>query len=616
MIIASIYPCPFDNQIRHDFSAAIYKNGELYAYEEDKTTSFKNFSNYIFSEKSLFFGFKELNISSKDVDIWLLPKPSPTFNLNNLFIFFSGILKCFNGSKEEFNKWLKKRVVFIKHHDSHIGLAIASSGFKKSIYLSLDGGGDFGDSRNCVFGEYSNFKFKNLGEDKGLKNICSFHALITDCLCFGLDNGKVNGLSAYGEVQEELYKKFSEIIQINKNGIQFKRKRYKISGLNFNKFNSENYQRYKVINTQPSDTNIFRICKGYLIEDIAKTAEIFLRDIVIKFLENIKKQTSLSNIVFSGGLFLNVAMNGHISEKKLFKNHFFNLAPADNGLSLGAIGFYLLKNKKKFFKNEMYGLNPYLGPSFDTFDVIKIINKFNLRYKEKTRSSYALDVARNISKGKIVGIFDGRAEYGQRSLGNRSILADPRSKESKMRLNLLLKKRDWFMPFAPAIIDSDFDTWFPDQTKNYYMQVTSSIKNKELSKRIPSAVHVDGTSRTQYVSKKINKDFWNIIYNFKKITKYPIVLNTSFNRHGISTISNPRQAIEHLLEGCIDLLYINGIKIESNRKVGKSKNIKTDYMTELKLLKQENLKWLKKNRSLLNKNDSKKFNFFIKKKFN
>ena len=161
--------------------------------------------------------------------------------------------------------------------------------------------------------------------------------------------------------KRDLYKKFSEIIQIKNSGIKFERSRYKISDLNFNKFNSENYQRYKVINTQPSDTNIFRICKGYLIEDIAKTAEIFLRDIIIKFLEKIKKQSSFSNIVFSGGLFLNVAMNGHISEKKLFKNHFFNLAPADNSLSLGAIGFYLVKNKKKFFKNERYGLNPYLG---------------------------------------------------------------------------------------------------------------------------------------------------------------------------------------------------------------------------------------------------------------
>ena len=612
MIIASIYPCPFDAQIRHDYSAAIYKNGKLFAYEEDKTTSFKNFSNYLFSEKSLFYGFKELETSSKNVDVWLLPKPSKTFKPKTLFIFFSSILKCYNGKEADFLKWLKKKVVFVRHHDSHIGMAIASSGFKDALYLSLDGGGDYGDQRNCVFGEYSNYKFKSLGENKGLQNICSFHALITDHLCFGLDNGKVNGLSAYGKVQSDLYKKFSEIIKINKNGIFFNRERYKNSDLNFNRFNFENYQRYKVINTQPSDTNIFRICKGYLLEDIAKTAEVFLRDTIINFLLEIKKNSSYSNIVFSGGLFLNVALNGHIFEKNLFKKHFFNLAPADNGLSLGAIGYYLLKNKKKLFKLNKYGLNPFIGPSFTKSEVKDVLNKFNLKYEAP--KNYTYDIAKNISKGKIVGVFNGRAEYGQRSLGNRSILADPRSKISKIRLNLLLKKRDWFMPFAPAIIDKDFKKWFPNQHENYYMQVTNRIKNRDLAKKIPSAVHVDGSSRCQYVDKNLNLNFWKIINNFKKITKIPIVLNTSFNRHGISTISNPRQAVEHLLEGALDILYIDGFKVSySNKKLKLIKNYSSE--SEYSLLKNENLSWIKKNKKRLAPNDLKRFKFFLGEKF-
>ena len=194
MIIASVYPCPFDNQIRHDFSAAVFKNGEIFAYEEDKTTSYKNYSNYLFSEQSLFYGFKQLNILPKDVDLWLLPKPSKKFKIQNLYIFFSEVLKSYHGKEKDFKKWFEKKVEFIKHHDSHVGLAVASSGFKKTLYLSMDGGGDFGDERNCLFGEYSNFKFKDLGSDFGLNNICSFHAFITDFLCFGVDNGKVNGL--------------------------------------------------------------------------------------------------------------------------------------------------------------------------------------------------------------------------------------------------------------------------------------------------------------------------------------------------------------------------------------------------------------------------------------
>ena len=595
MIIASIYPCPYDNQIRHDFSSAIFKDGEIYAYEEDKASGFKNFSNYIFPEISLFYGFKELNIDPEKINFWLLPTPSKKFDKQKLFTFFSGIVKCYKGKEVDFQKWLKKKVIFIDHHDSHVGLAVSSSGFKKTAYLSVDGGGDFGDKRNCLFGEYSRFKFKNIFEDRGLNNICSFHAFITDSLCFGVENGKVNGLSAYGKVQKKLIIDFEKILKVKNNGIFFNRKRFEKTKTNFTKFNPEGYQRYKVINRQPSNTNIFKIVKNYKIEDVAKTAEEFLKNKIFEFLHIIKKKTSFDNIVFSGGLFLNVSLNGLIVNQKIFKRHFFNMAPSDNGLSLGAIAFNLLKYKKKSFKVFRYGTSPYLGPSFTKNETKQILDKFNLKYV--IPKNYHLDIAKNISKGKIIGLFDGRAEFGQRSLGNRSILADPRSKLSKLKLNLLLKKRDWFMPFAPAILDIDFENWFPDQQKNYYMQSINFLENKKLLKKIPSAVHVDGSCRCQYVEKKINNNFWKIINYFKKLTKIPILLNTSFNRHGISTIATPRQAVEHLMEGSINLLYINGFKVTSFSKKNK-KNLKKINILEKKLLIQENEIWNKKIRNI------------------
>ena len=279
---------------------------------------------------------------------------------------------------------------------------------------------------------------------------------------------------------------------------------------------------------------------------------------------------------------------------------------------MGAIYYYLLKKKKKNLRIHKHGLSPYLGPSFSKIDTIKILDKFNLKYESPKQ--FHFDIAKNISLGKIVGVFDGRAEYGQRSLGNRSILADPRSRISKLRLNLSLKKRDWFMPFAPSILDKDFDSWFPNQHKNYYMQVTNDIKNKVLAKKIPSAVHVDGSSRCQYVDKNVNPNFWKIISQFKKITKTPIVLNTSFNRHGISTISNPRQAVEHLLEGSLDVLYINGLKVKSSKKNLKIIQKQLDS-SEYKLLKKENLSWIKKNKHKLSQKNLKSLKIFLKEKF-
>jgi len=287
------------------------------------------------------------------------------------------------------------------------------------------------------------------------------------------------------------------------------------------------------------------------------------------------------------------------------------VAPTDIGLSLGAILFFL-KQCKKNIKINKYGLNPFLGPSFSQLECLDILHKFRLNYK--IRNDFAKAAAKYISNGKIVGVFDGRAEYGQRSLGARSILADPRRITSKQKLNLHLKKRDWFMPFAPSILEEDFEEWFGDSQKSYYMQSANKIIDKNKILKIPAAVHVDGTCRVQLVDKELNKNYWNIINNFKKITGIPLLLNTSFNRHGISTISSPRQAIEHLLEGCVDVLYLEGIEIElkKNRKIKKKR---LSFDNENYLLMNTNLDWLKSNRKYLSKSKIIKFKSELNKKF-
>ena len=251
-----------------------------------------------------------------------------------------------------------------------------------------------------------------------------------------------------------------------------------------------------------------------------------------------------------------------------------------------------------------------MGPSFSDKECLKEILNFKLIYSKK--ENYIQNAAKNIKKGKIVGFFEGRAEYGPRSLGSRSILADPRNPKSKQKINLLLKKRDWFMPFAPSVLIEKFDKWFYGQ-KSYYMQISNKV-NEKIQYKIPSAVHVDGTSRVQCVEKKLNKNYWNLINEFFKITSVPMLLNTSFNRHGIATISTPRQAIEHLLEGCMDILYLEGyeIKYENNRKSLK-KLFRSE--NENKLLKKLNKNWIDKNKKKLNKLARQKFNLFFKKKF-
>jgi len=559
MIIASMYPAPFDLQERHDQNSTLIVDEQIFAYEEEKLTSTRNESTVRFPERSLMMGMKELNIHPKDVDLWVFPKPTE-INLKSMYFFFSWITKAYLDKPENFEKWFKKKVKFVPHQISHASLAIFGSNFSESAFLCLDGGGDLGDPRNFIFGEFKNQKFKIIKSKKGVNNIGSFHGMIADSLGYpSSENGKVSGLSGYGIVQNELKKTFEKFIHVSENGIVFDRKRFKSSNVNLNKIKPKEYNRSKIFNTYPSDTNIFRVSSSYLPHDIAATGESVFVDSVLELVKLLKKFTKSKNIVFSGGVFQNVSLNNTIHESKLFKNVYFPMANGDAGLSLGAALF--IENKYKIRKRKNL-LTAFLGPSYNDIEIKNLLDQARIKYVKDEKIEKT--VAKLIDTGHIVGWFQGRGEYGPRSLGNRSIIADPRKFKSKSRINQLLKKRDWFMPYAPSILEDYMEKFVEHHNSSPYMQIAFKIKNNKKNS-IPAAVHIDNTSRIHTVNRETNPRFWTLINEFRKITGLPMLLNTSFNRHHIPTISEPRQAIEHLLDGCMDYLVISNFLISFNK---------------------------------------------------
>lgn len=606
-VIASIYPAPFDDQIRHELNASIFSNGKIFSYEEAKITSVKNDGTPLFPERALFLGFKELNILPNQVKTWVLPNPK-TKDIKKLKVFFS-FIKAFNGNEKEFLNWANKKIRFIKHHDLHTHLAIGSSNYKKGIFFNIDGGGDLGDKRHSCWGTFNKQKLKEYKYLNGLNSLANLHSFITEYCGFNTENGKVSGLASYGKLIPQLKLKLDKIIKINNSGIYFDRKRYGLTEPVIKNMNCENYDRDKILRSKISKTNIFKICEGFLPQDVARTAEELISEKIIIFLKMLKRKyfKKEQNIVFSGGLFLNVKINADIEKEKIFKNCFFPMSPSDSGLSLGGLFSQKIKvNKKNFSK---FGLSPLLGPSFNKSEIVSNITKFKLNYSKPLKLEK--DIATEIIKKKIVGIFNGRAEFGQRSLGSRSILADPRNRYSKNILNQKIKRRDWFMPFAPAVIDKKFKNFFESSTPSLYMQKAEMIR-KGFSKLIPSAVHINNTCRVQYVDKKIFPFFWSVINEFYKKTSVPIVLNTSFNRHGISTICTPRQAIEHLLEGNIDILYLHDYKIEfvKNRRFSTRKNKFKSENTELFVLCKN---WLNNNKIKMSLKGFKKYKNYLDK---
>lgn len=558
MIIASIYPCPYDPQIRHDLNAAVIRDEAVYAYEEDKLTGIKNEYTVQFPERSLMMGFKELDVLPRDVDLWVLPTPRETPRMDIQFMFFATLIKAYEGDFAGFEAWYRDRVRFVDHHVCHASAAIHTSGFEECAFVSQDGGGDMGDPRDMIFGEFRGGEMRILGHHRGLHNICSYHAFVTDACGFGGgENGKTSGLAAYGSVQPDLLDRLRVLIREDGDGLAFDRERYARTPVNLDKVRPQEYDRNKIFLQVPSDTNVLRMALGHLPQDIAATGEALLQEAFLNFLERVKKRVSSRRIVFSGGLFQNVALNRAVAVSGLFDDYFFPMASSDAGLALGAalkVRHDAERAAGKVSNRPANGPLPaFVGPSFPDDEIERLLDRFRLRYAPADDPSEA--AAELLAAGNVVGWFQGRAEHGPRSLGARSILADPRSLQSKQRVNQRLKRRDWFMPYAPSILEESFAEWCDHPVFSPYMQIAFTVPEAKRGK-IPAAVHVDGTSRINVVRQTDNPAYWRLIDGFRRRTGLPLVLNTSFNRHGIPTISAPRQAIEHLMEGCMDALVI------------------------------------------------------------
>jgi carbamoyltransferase len=600
MIIASLYHCPFDDgQLAHDMSVSIITKKKIYAYEEEKLTSTKNESTVKFPERSLVAGCKELNIQLSDVTDWVFPTPNRKISIDEFKLFFCDLLKATQyKSNNDFRLWLKKSVHYVPHHVSHASLAFFTSEFTNSAFLTKDGGGDLGDTRGFVFGEFNKNKIIIKRQNHDFKNLSLFHDYLTDSLGFSyFSNGKTSGLASYGRVVPELKSKFNNFLKVSDKGVFFTNKRFKNSKPRFDKFNSSTYERYKIFRSYPSDTNLFRASASYLKVDIAATGEQVLKEKLYELLKIMKKKTKMENLVCSGGLFQNVSLNNYIINSGIFKNYFFPMANSDAGLSLGG-ALYVKHSVKKIKKNNIF-FDPYLGPSFSKKEIKKELDSFRLNYKYINKN-FEKKIAKLITGGSIVGWFQGKGEYGPRSLGNRSILADPRRLSSKTKVNQLLKKRDWFMPFAPSMHHIFAKKITGSNFFSGYMQIAFNIK-KQFSSNIKAAVHNDSTSRIHMVKKNHNSKYWKLLNEIKKIIGIPVVLNTSFNRHGIATISSPRQAIEHAMEGCMDYLAIDNflVKIKENRKFKKliiktfteKQSLINDETNRLYYLKKNNVKF-------------------------
>ena len=332
--------------------------------------------------------------------------------------------------------------------------------------------------------------------------------------------------------------------------------------------------------------------------DIAASIQAVTEEIVLRLTKSLAQEYKIKNLCLAGGVALNCVANGKILKEKIFDNIWIQPAAGDAGGSLGAALAYWhreLNKPRKNFKDQMKG--SYLGPKFNELEIEKKLNNLKANYKKLNEQEIISSTAKEIANNKTIGWFQGRMEFGPRALGGRSILADPRSEKMQKELNIKIKFRESFRPFAPSILREDILEWFELNYDSPYMLLVSKVnKEKQIDisdndkklfgieklnvKRssIPAVTHVDYSARIQTVHKETNSRYYKLLSEFKKITNCPVLVNTSFNIRGEPIVCSVEDAFNCFMGTNLDILVIeNFILFKEDQDKSLSKSYKNKF---------------------------------------
>ena len=563
------------NSVYHESAAAILKNGELLAFaEEERFNRIKHAKHSKVDNPdelprgAINYCLKVAKIKLKNIDYFAYSfEPGERLKQNiNLVdereliknswgtekgenIFYNKILNVPKIISKKVGQNITSRFIFVPHHISHAASSYYPSLFKDAAVLVVDGIAEFAST---WIGKASGQKLEKIDEIYYPNSLGFLWEKFSEYLGFlEYDAAKTMGLSAYGE-SYKFRKQFHKIIQIDKRGHFEVDNKY--MQFRTNKFNALE-KLFKEKKRNPKK-HIFAIH-----ENIAATLQEKTEEVLIKLVKNLHRKTKSENLCLSGGVALNCVANAKIFQKGGFKNIYIQPAAHDAGTALGA-AYYIWHNnlKKKRCKPIKHA---YWGPEFSDKEIEQVLKNNKLKY-QKVKNIESV-VARFISKGNIVAWFHGRMEVGPRALGNRSILADPRSPVIRDELNRKVKFREIFRPLCPSVMSEKAREWFDIGNKVAspleYMLMVVKVKRSKI-KIIPAVVHVDNTSRIQIVKKEINPRYYKLLKEFEKITKIPIVLNTSFNIQE-PIVCTPQDAINTFTRSKIDYLAINDYLIEN-----------------------------------------------------
>ena len=561
------------NAYHADSSASLLIDGKIVcATEEERFTRIKHWAGLPLQSIKFCLEFAKISIDQVDsICIGRNPK-SKIFNK----ILYS--IKNFTSAKEmlvqrlsnrtdlnDFNQIIKNhfgfcpKIHYIEHHRAHLASAFFSSPFNKSTIVSIDGSGDFS---TIMIAKGENSKIEVLASQDFPVSLGILYSAFSQFLGFPYygDEYKVMGLSPYGK--PAYLKELKSIVWSGKKSIIDWDKRF---------FSLKNGAIYYE-NNQPVVPEIFSSYFEKLFgkkreksepinqhhKDIACSLQRRTEEIIFEILEKAFLLGDSKNICIAGGVAQNSVANGKIIKNTSFEKMYIPSAGHDAGISMGAAQYQYFHNMNNKRIDALYDAN--LGIEFSNSQIETFLLSKNLKYKNLDDKKLFSYIANLISNEKVVGFFDGQAEFGPRALGSRSILADPRNQNAQKLLNEKIKKRESFRPFAPSILEEFGDEFFENYQFTPFMERVLPIK-KNKRKLIPAVTHVDGSGRLQSVSKKLRPRYHALINEFYKITGIPILINTSFNENE-PVVNKPEEALDCFLRTNLDVLVLGNYVLE------------------------------------------------------
>ena len=595
----------------HDSAAALVIDGEIVsAAQEERFSRKKHDPRYPYNAIEFVLNHSKLNLS--DIDhIVFFEKPFLKFErLLETYLAFAP--KGFASFSMAMPIWLREKlfqkkflfdqlkqhdknfndiekIKFSEHHFSHAASAFYPSPFKEAVILTLDGVGEWATTTVAI-GKANNVNM--IKEIHFPHSIGLLYSAFTYYTGFKVNSGeyKVMGLAPYGQpkYKDLIIKKLIDLKEDGTFKMNMKYFNY-ATGLTMTNDKFSKLFGHKVRDPEKELLTQFHM-------DIAASIQAVTEEIVLRLTSSIAKETKIENLCMAGGVALNCVANGKILKKNIFKNIWFQPAAGDAGGSLGAaLAFWYQELGNKRNKNsdsdEMRG--SYLGPSFTNDNIENELKLLGASYEKHNEEKLIDLVAKELKNQKTIGWFQGRMEFGPRALGSRSIIADPRSENMQKELNLKVKFRESFRPFAPSILREDLKNWFDLDCDSQYMLLVSDVKKniqipmKDKDKNlfgidklnikrssIPAVTHVDYSARVQTVHKNTNSRYYKLISKFKEITGCPILVNTSFNVRGEPIVCSIEDAFKCFMGTNLDILVCEDFLLYKDRQ---SRELLIDY---------------------------------------